>query len=246
MELYEKGAISKSDTKKPLEFGSGDALVYFTEQTAMRSGFGNELAEGGKRLCEKYGHPELFMGTKGMEFPAYDPRAIQGMGLGYATSNRGGCHLKAYTVSAEVFGIPEKMDPASIEGKAALTIAFQNLTSAWDASGLCIFLSFGVGGDDILAELVTATGVEYTLDELLKVGERIYNLERQWLLHAGFSGADDNLPKRLTDTPIPVGPTKGQVSRLSEMLPEYYRLRGWTPDGVPTSGKLAELDLPTN
>jgi aldehyde:ferredoxin oxidoreductase len=243
MEMFERGILVERETGMPLRFGSAEALLAMTETTALRRGFGAELAEGSKRLCEKYGHPECFIGSKGMEFPAYDPRAVQGMGLGYATSNRGGCHLKGYTIASEILGIPVKTDPASTAGKAALQIAFQNATGAFDASGLCLFLSFGVGVEDFLPQLVAATGVDYTLDSLLQVGERIFNLERQWLLRAGFTGADDTLPKRLLEEPIPYGPTKGQVNRLSEMLPEYYRLRGWTERGEPSREKLARLGL---
>lgn len=243
MELYEKGVINDQITGMPLRFGSGAALVAMAEKMAYREGFGNELAEGSKRLCDKYGHPEFFMGVKGQEFPAYDPRGLQGMGIGYATSNRGACHLKAYTVAAEVFGIPKKVDPAATEGKAELTKIFQDATSVVDATGLCLFLTFGITLEDILPEIVHGTGIEYDAASVMKVGERIWNLERLWNQKAGFSGKDDTLPKRILAEPITSGPAKGQVSKFGEMLPEYYRLRGWTPDGQPTASKLIELGL---
>ena len=97
---------------------------------------------GSKRLCAKYGHPELSMSVKGQEFPAYDSRGIQGMGLTYATSNRGACHLRSYTVASEVHGIPVKTDPLVTEGKAGLVKAFQDATAVFDSSGLCLFTSF--------------------------------------------------------------------------------------------------------
>lgn len=243
MELYEKGFITDRETGMPLRFGSGEAVVAMTEKTAYRDGFGNELAEGSKRMTEKFGHPELFMGVKGQEFPAYDSRAIQGMGLGYATSNRGACHLKSYTVASEILGIPHKTDPAAVEGKAGLVKAFQDAASAFDATGLCIFLSFAVGLDDVLPQLAAATGIPYTLEDVVKAGERIWNLERIWNHKAGITAKEDTLPKRLLQEPIPAGPTKGKVNRLPEMLPEYYRLRGWTSEGEPTVGKLIELGL---
>ncbi len=243
MELYEREVIDEGRVGMPLPFGSADALVAMTEATALRRGFGDELAEGSKRFCAKFGHPELFMGSKGMEFPAYDPRAVQGMGLGYATSNRGGCHLRGYTLASEILGIPAKTDPAAVVGKPALSKAFQDTNAAFDATGTCIFLTFGIAIEDALPELVAATGVDYTAESLLEAGERIFNLERQWLLRAGFSGADDTLPDRLLKSPIPFGPTKGQVCRLGEMLPEYYRLRGWTAAGAPTREKLEALGL---
>jgi aldehyde:ferredoxin oxidoreductase len=243
MELYEKGHVTQEQTGIPLTFGSGEALVAMVEKTAFREGFGEELAEGSKRLCKKFGAPQFFMGVKGQEFPAYDSRAIQGMGLGYATSNRGACHLKSYTVSTEILGHPTKMDPRTTEGKAEVTKLMQDATAAIDAMGLCLFLTFGNDLEDMLPQLSAATGIPYTLESLVTVGERIWNLERIWNHKAGFSGKDDTLPKRILEEGIPSGPTKGQVNRLHEMLPEYYDLRGWTPDGKPTDQKLTELDL---
>ena len=243
MELYESGAVSDEQTGMPLNFGSGEALVAMTEKAAYREGFGDELAEGSKRMTAKFNRPEFFMGVRGQEFPAYDARAIQGMGLGYATSNRGACHLKSYTVAPEILGIPEKMDPAVTEGKAEITKIFQDATCTVDASGLCLFLTFGVGLDEIQPQLEAVTGISYTVPELLEVGERVWNIERMWNQRAGFTGKDDTLPKRLLEEPIPDGPTKGEVNRLGEMLPEYYELRGWNAEGEPTQEKLASLGL---
>jgi aldehyde:ferredoxin oxidoreductase len=244
MELYEKEVISNSLTGMPLRFGNAEALVAMAEQTAYRQGFGNLLAEGSKRLTARFGHPEFFMGVRGQEFPAYDSRAIQGMGLGYATSNRGACHLKAYTVSAEILGIPKKMDPHTTDGKAEITRIFQDITCAVDASGLCLFLTFGVGLEDMLPQLVAATGIPYTMESLTQAGERIWNLERLWNERAGLGSGSDRLPARLLDEPIPSGPAKGHVNKLGEMLPEYYRLRGWTADGQVSAAKRKELALP--
>ena len=243
MELYEKGAVKLSDTGMPLNFGSAEALIAMAEKTAYREGFGNELAEGSKRMTAKYGLPDVFMGVRGQEFAAYEARAIQGMGLGYATSNRGACHLKAYTVAAEILGLPRQMDPRATEGKAEITKLFQDATATVDATGLCQFLTFGIGLEEILPQLSAATGMTYTLEELLKIGERIWTIERLWNERAGFTGKDDTLPKRILEEPIPSGPAKGQVNRLGEMLPEYYQLRGWTADGKITEAKLKELGL---
>jgi aldehyde:ferredoxin oxidoreductase len=243
MELYEKGVVQLAETGIPLNFGSGEALIAMAEKTAYREGFGSELAEGSKRMTEKFGKPELFMGVRGQEFAAYEARAIQGMGLGYATSNRGACHLKAYTVAAEILGLPRQMDPRATEGKAELTKIFQDATATVDATGLCQFLTFGIGLEEILPQLSAATGVVYTMDDLMKIGERIWNIERLWNERSGMSGKDDTLPKRILEEPIPSGPAKGQVNRLGEMLPEYYKLRGWTEDGRITAEKLKELGL---
>ncbi len=243
MELYEKEVLTNSQTGVPLRFGSAEALVAMAEKTAYREGFGDLLAEGSKRLTARFGHPEFFMGVRGQEFPAYDSRAIQGMGLGYATSNRGACHLKSYTVSPEILGIPKKMDPHVTEGKAEITKIFQDITSAVDATGLCIFLTFGVGLEEMLPQLVAATGVPYTMDSLTLAGERIWTLERLWNERAGLGRGSDTLPKRILSEPIPSGPAKGLVNKLGEMLPEYYRLRGWTEDGEVTAEKKKELGL---
>jgi aldehyde:ferredoxin oxidoreductase len=244
MELYEKGVIDDSVTGMPLPFGEAGALLAMAEKTARREGFGDALAEGSKRLTARYGRPEFFMGVRGQEFPAYDSRAIQGMGLGYATSNRGACHLKSYTVSPEILGIPEKMDPHTTEGKADITRVFQDITSAVDASGLCVFLTFGVGLEEMLPQVVAATGIDYTMDSLTLAGERIWNLERMWNERAGVGAGHDMLPKRMLQEPIPSGPAKGLVNKLGDMLPEYYRLRGWTEDGRVTEKKQDELGLP--
>ena len=118
MELYEMGVLTKEQLGIEAPFGSTKALTYFAEITGKGEGFGKEIALGSKRLTEKYGHPDLSMSVKGQEFPAYDSRGIQGMGLAYATANRGACHLRGYTVASEVLGIPVKTDPLVTEGKA--------------------------------------------------------------------------------------------------------------------------------
>ncbi len=244
MEMYENGSLDESETGMPLKFGNADALVAMAEKVAFREGFGDQLAEGSKRMTARYGRPELFMGVRGQEFPAYDGRAVQGMGLGYATSNRGACHLRSYTVSPEILGIPEKMDPHTSDGKAEITKIFQDITSAVDSSGVCLFLTFGIGLDDILPQLVAATGVDYDIDTLTQAGERIWNLERLWNERAGVGKGQDILPKRMMTEPIPSGPAKGLTSKLDVMLPEYYERRGWTADGIVTEAKRKELGLP--
>ena len=244
MELYEIGAITDEDTGGvALKFGSAEALAKMVEAVANGEGFGKDLGMGSKRLCEKYGHPDLSMTVKGQEFPAYDPRGIQGMGLTYATSNRGACHLRSYTVSSEVLGIPEKTDPHVTEGKPALVKAFQDVTAAVDSSGLCLFSTFAWSLEDIQPQIDAACEGDWSLEKLMEMGERIWNLERQFNLAAGIDGSEDRLPKRLVTEPASSGPAKGMVNRLDEMLPEYYQLRGWTPDGVPTPETLQRLGL---
>jgi aldehyde:ferredoxin oxidoreductase len=244
MELYQIGAITKKDTGGiALEWGDGATMVEMTRLTGKAEGFGKKLGLGSARLAEAYGHPELSMSVKKQEIPAYDPRAIQGIGLNYATANCGAAHVRGYTISPEVLGTPQKVDKDTIDGKPDLVITFQNLTAALDASGACLFTTFGIGAPE-LAELLSAlTGVEYSTEDFMKCGDRIYNLERMWNLRAGLSAKDDALPPRLVKSPIPSGPSKGSVNRLAEMLPLYYQRRGWDASGVPTDARLRELGL---
>jgi len=243
MELNEKGFIPKEDLQGlDLHFGNSAALVEAVWRTAYKVGFGKYLALGSKRLCEIYGHPEISMSVKGLEMPAYDPRGIKGIGLNYATANRGGCHVTGYTVSPEVLGIPEKIDPLTPEGKAKWVKIFQDLTCVVNSTVNCLFVTFALGTKDY-AELLTAvTGWNLTEQEILKIGERIYNLERVILNKYGFNGKDDTLPRRLLEEPMPEGPAKGHVVELEEMKEEYYRLRGWV-NGIPTPEKLKELEI---
>lgn len=231
MELYDMGVLTKEQLGIDAKFGSAQALAHFAEITAKGEGFGKEIGLGSKRLCEKYGHPELSMSVKGQEFPAYDSRGIQGMGLTYATSNRGACHLRSYTVASEVLGIPVKTDPLTADGKPELVIAFQDATAAFDAAGICIFTSFAWGLADVAPQVAAACGPEFTLENMAKIGERIWNLERDFNNRAGFTSKDDTLPKRLLTEPAKTGPAKGLVNKLPEMLPKYYAARGWDADG---------------
>ncbi len=240
MELYERGVIDDTQVEVPLRFGSGDALVRMTEATGYRDGFGDLLAEGSRRMGETLGHPEVFMGSKGQEFPAYDPRGFQGMGVAYATSNRGACHLRAWTPGIET----TIMDPHTPEGKGPWVADEQNRTTAHDSLGVCSFAgAAGASTEALVPVLVAATGVDFTYAELLKIGERTWNLERLFNLGAGLTKADDSLPRRLLEEPHKSGPAAGVTVNLEAMLLPYYERRGWTPEGVPTPEKLAELGL---
>ena len=243
MELYELGILTKEQIGEEAPFGSTKALAHMAEITARGEGFGKELGLGSKRLCEKYGRPELSMSVKGQEFPAYDSRGIQGMGLTYATSNRGACHLRSYTVASEVLGIPVKTDPLAAEGKPELVMAFQDATAAFDAAGICIFTSFAWGLADVAPQVAAACGPEFTLENMAKIGERIWNMERDFNNRAGFTAKDDTLPKRLLTEPAKTGPAKGLVNKLPEMLPKYYAARGWDADGQLKPETRARLGL---
>ena len=243
MELYETGVLKKEQIGLEAPFGSAKALVELVRMTAAGQGFGKEIGLGSKRLCAKYGKPELSMSVKGQEFPAYDSRAIQGMGLTYATSNRGACHLRSYTVASEVMGVPVKTDPLVTEGKAALVKAFQDATAVFDAAGICIFTSFAWTLADVQPQVAAACEGDWSMDKLNLVGERIWNLEKQFNLKAGLTKKDDDLPPRLKKEPAKTGPAKGLVNGIDKMLPEYYELRGWDAEGVPKKDTLQRLGL---
>jgi aldehyde:ferredoxin oxidoreductase len=243
MELYEMGVLTKEQLGIDAKFGSAQALAAFAEMTAKGEGFGKEIGQGSKRLTAKYGHPDLSMSCKGQEFPAYDGRGIQGIGLGYATSNRGGCHLRGYTVASEVAGIPVKTDPLTAEGKPELLKAFQDATAVVDSSGLCQFTTFAWGLPDIQEQLAAACGEDFTLENVSTIGERIWNMERDFNNRAGFTAKDDVLPKRLVTEAAKTGPAKGLVSKVPEMLPKYYELRGWDSNGMLKPETRARLGL---
>lgn len=244
MELYEKGLISESDCEGiPLKFGSKIAVVEWTK----RIGFGETIlgklmALGSQRLCEYYGHPEISMSVKKQELPAYDARGIQGIGLNYATSNRGGCHVRGYMISPEILAHPELLDRTVTDTKASWTKTFQDLTAVIDSMGMCLFTSFALNAEDYTNFLNAATGTEHTVTSLLDTGERIYNLERVFNKKAGMKPEDDQLPKRLLKEAIVEGPSKGLKSKLDIMLPEYYRARGWE-NAFPTKETLQKLGL---
>jgi aldehyde:ferredoxin oxidoreductase len=238
MELFDIGAISEETTGGiKLEFGSAEALCAITELTARGEGFGQDVALGSKLLTQKYGHPDLSMSVKGQEFAAYDGRSMQGMGLAYATSNRGACHLRA-----DPYG--HDFDTTEIEGKAAVVKDSQDEVSFIDSSGLCLFPG-GCGWtmDDYRALVAAACDGDWSEQRMHLTGERIWNLERQFNLRAGLGKKDDTLPRRILEEPAPSGTGKGLVCRLDEMLPEYYTLRGWDTEGVPKPETLQRLGL---
>lgn len=241
MELADMGALPEEDVGFKLRFGDAQAVVDLTEAVGKNEGFGKVLALGSYRMAEKYGHPELSMSVKKQEMPAYDGRAIQGMALEYATSNRGGCHVRGYLTSPEILGVPVKTDPLITEGKPALLKLFQDLTALVDASGTCLFTTFGIGLPEIAAEYREAVGSDETDEEILLKGERIWNLEKRFNIAAGVE--KDTLPPRLLREKLPSGPAKGKVAQLYDMLDEYYTLRGWDKEGVPTAEKCKELNL---
>jgi aldehyde:ferredoxin oxidoreductase len=240
MELVEKGKLDA-----PLKFGDTTGVLDIIEDMAHMRGLGAEMSEGSKRLTERYGAPELAMQAKGLELPAYDPRGAQGHALGYATSNRGGCHLRSYLIGPEVLGSPVLVDRDRPDGKADLVMLYQDLSAAMDCMVVCRFTNFAWTVDDYAEMISAGSGIEFSGRDLLRLGERIYNLERLFNLREGFTAKDDTLPPRFFK-PLPEGGSRNRVVHLEEMLKEYYKLRGWDKQGQPTKATLKKLDIPVS
>ena len=244
MELYQRGAIKEEDCAGvPLEWGSTQALVEWTKRMGNpKTELDWLMSSGSARLCEHYGMPEISMSVKKQEMPAYDARGIQGIGITYATSNRGGCHVRGYMISPEVLGLPQQLDRTVTDDKAAWAKTFQDLTAVIDSMGHCLFTSFAMGAQEYTDLLNAATGTNWTVEQVLEIGDRIYNIERMFNKAAGMKPEDDRLPKRLLNDPIVNGPSKGMVSQLPLTLPQYYEARGWV-NAFPTDETLKKLGL---
>ena len=238
MELSELGLLDSD-----LRFGRADLLAQTVIEMGERRGLGAELADGSLRLATKYGRPDLSMSVKGMEMPAYDPRGMQGQGLLYATSNRGGCHMRGNMLGLEVLGLPKLIDRFQVQGKSSYVILHQNVAAAIDSLVVCKFTNMAASEEYFARVLAAVSGMDFSTGELIRVGERVYNLERLYNNRQGFTRADDTLPPRLLNEPSPDGPSKGWVSHLEPMLEEYYRSRGWDQQGVPKPRKLEDLGL---
>ena len=239
MEASEHGWVSG----KGLAWGDARGMVELTDAIALREGEGDFLAEGPARAAEKLGHPEIAMHVKGQAVAAYDPRGMKGMGLGYATSNRGACHLRGYVAAAELGVVPIEADPLAWKGKGGLMKTFQDLHAFGDSMDLCKFSSFAYGAEEYAEQYSVAMGCPMTADDVMEAGERIYNLERYYNNLAGFGPGSDTLPKRYLELPSDSAGSKGHVCELEPMLEEYYAERGWE-DGVVPSAKLSALQIP--
>jgi aldehyde:ferredoxin oxidoreductase len=239
MEASERGWVSGQG----LEWGDAQAMVALTDAIATRQGDGDLLAEGPARAAEKLGHPEIAMAVKGQAVPAYDPRGMKGMGLGYATSNRGACHLRGYVAAAELGVVAIEADPLAWEGKGELLKVFQDLHAFGDSMDLCKFSAFAEGAEEYAKQYSVAMGRPMTADDVMEAGERVYNLERYYNNLAGFGAGSDTLPSRFLEEPSDSAGSKGHVCELDRMLDEYYAQRGWD-DGVVPEAKRAELRIP--
>jgi aldehyde:ferredoxin oxidoreductase len=245
MEMTEKGYFDEEEIG--VDWGDAEHMIDLIEEVGHRSSdLGDYLAMGAKRLAEEKDAHDCRLDVKGQGIPAYDPRCMKGMGIGYATSNRGACHLRGYTPAAEILGIPEKVDPYEWEGKGELCATFQDLHAISDSFDICKFNAFAEGIEEYVKQYNGMTGLDVTEDELMQAGERVYNLERYYNNLAGFDGDDDSLPSRFvegSDDAIPgQGGSEGALCELDEMKDEYYTHRGWV-DGVVPDEKLDELDI---
>lgn len=238
MEATQRGYVNGSG----LAWGDTAEMVAIAEKVANREGIGNSLAEGAAGYANSIGHPELAMSVKGQAIAAYDPRGLKGIGLGFATSNRGACHLRGYSPASELALIPLKTDPLEWKGKGDLLKLLQDLHSFSDSLDLCKFSAFAEGGDEYAAQYTAYTGIPITADDVLKIGERIYNLERYYNNLAGFREGSDTLPERFLKEPSQSNGSMGHVCELDLMLDEYYRARGWE-NGVVPERKLQELEI---
>ncbi|MBQ04756.1 aldehyde ferredoxin oxidoreductase [Candidatus Bathyarchaeota archaeon] len=238
MEISERGFLEGK-----IGFGDANVLQPLIRKIAFREGIGMDLAEGSVRFARKQGAEECAMAVKGLELPAYDPRGSMGQALSYATSNRGGCHLRGYMVGWEVLGSPKMLPRFNISGKTDILMRIQNLSRVTDSLVTCKFLEYSVGYDHLARILSASTGINYTISGLQKIGERIWNLERLYNIREGIDGTQDTLPSRFLKDPLKEGSSSGQVVDLDKMLVEYYQTRGWNEEGVPTSSKLDDLGL---
>lgn len=234
MEMSEENIWSKID-------GFGGEVEEILNKIAYREGVGDELAEGSKRLCKKY-DCSFSMTVKGMELPAYDPRGAAGQALSFATSNRGGCHLRGYMIGEEIFGVPKLFDRFKTSGKAQLVKRSQERNAYLDSLIACKFSAFALDENFYSRFIQSTTGVEYTVSDLHTVGERIYDLERLFNVKAGFDKKDDRLPERFFN-PLKEGASADNVFDIGSMIEDYYEVMGWDEKGIPKRSTLERLEI---
>ncbi|MFC7096870.1 aldehyde ferredoxin oxidoreductase family protein [Halobaculum marinum] len=242
MEMSEEGKLD--DVDEQLDWGDSERMIDLIDEIAQRDGeLADALAEGSNGLVERFDAEGNSLAVKGQTIPAYDPRCMKGMGIAYATSNRGACHLRAYTPSAEILGLPQKVDPYAWEGKGELTATFQDMHAISDSFDICKFNAFAEGIEEYVMQYNGMTGLDVTEEELLEAGERVYTLERYYNNLVGFDGSDDSLPARFLEDGIRgQGASEGEYCELPEMKEEYYEVRGWV-DGVVPDERLDELGI---
>lgn len=242
MELFQRGHIKPAEVDgTPLEFGNANGLFEWIRRIAYAEGLGAKMARGSYSFAETYGHPELSMTIKKLEVPAYDRKGIKGQSLEYATGNRGGGHVREFDVTPQVLGFPKLIDRDSNEGNAMWVKFLQDLTAVIDSIGMCSYTSAALGLPDYTAIVNAVTGFNYTDNELLACGERIWNIERLNNLKNGMTTVNDTLPESLLE--IPSGHSKEGIYRGAELLLAYYTVREWDELGVPTPDCLKKLGI---
>ncbi len=244
MEMIEEDKLDLDDT---IEWGDSEEMIDLIDRIGHRdTDLADHLAEGPNHMAEAFDAHENSLAVKGQSMAAYDPRCMKGMAIGYATSNRGACHLRGYTPAAEILGIPEKVDPYDPEGKGELCATFQDLHAISDSFDICKFNAFAEGIEEYVLQYSGMTGLDVSEEDLMQAGERIYNLERYYNNLVGFDGADDDLPDRFVEgneNAIPAqGASEGELAELDQLKAEYYEVRDWV-DGVVPDEKLDELGI---
>jgi len=253
MECYEKGILTDKDTEGlQLNFGNHEVMIELVHKIAKREGIGDLLAEGVRIASQKLGNgsEHFAMHVKGLELPAYDSRAAKVTGLAYVTANRGGDHITAYIEGPTFLSMPFLIVDAELGDELAtnpedakIVKEYEDAFGVFDSIGGCKFMGMVLTGEDWATLIATLTGWEFTEEDFRKSGERVYNLQRIFNLREGLTRADDNLPKRLLEDPLPEGPAEGHVVDLEPLLDAYYEYRGWDKKGIPTQDKLKELEL---
>ena len=256
IECYEKGILTKADTDGlELKFGDADVVIQLIHKIAKREGIGDLLAEGTKRVAAKLdqGAERFAMQVKGLELPAYDPRAAKICGLAFATANRGGDHITAYVEGPAFVDIPflcvedSRIEDWMVENPAEAKVVkdLEDALTVFDCAGTCKFMGMALATEDWVDMIANCVGWEFTVSDFRKAGERVYNLARAFNVREGLTRADDTLPKRLLEEPLPEGASQGHmVKKLDQSLDAYYEFRGWDKKtGKPTPEKLKELNL---
>jgi aldehyde:ferredoxin oxidoreductase len=225
------------------EFKAGIIEANGLESMLLEVGEGSNLGNGAREYLSSIGRKDLSMDVKGLELGGFDPGGIKGQALAYATSSHGGDYQTAFMIGPEVLGKPVSLDRLSLKGKAGILQVFENLTAVLDSLLFCPFSFFALSEELCSALLLSATGMEISPAELLKIGERIYNVERTYNLKAGFTRKDDTLPERLFETKVENEGYGLSRQEFETALQEYYYYRGWDEEGIPRTEKLKELGL---
>ena len=244
IECTQRGLLSKADAGGlNLDWGDGQAILAALHLIGKREGPGGMWSMGVKHIAEQIpGSADFAAHVKGLELPAYDPRASKGMALAYATSDRGGCHLRSWPIADEVMN---SMGLQTSEFKAEIVKTQQDMFCLANCSGLCLFATFAMNLDQLTPLFHSATGFDEfaSADYLLEAGERVNNLVRMFNIREGLTREFDTLPKRFLHEPLTGGPHKGRVAELESLLDTYYKVRGWDAGGIPAPALLKRLGL---